>query len=70
MNSRCQIVIPAGLPPPDCPKSCCTEPAGKTVLQHTYESALPSQRGGGVVVAVDDQRFADEVDSFGGRHGS
>ncbi len=39
---------------------------GKSVLQHTYESAALSERAEHVVVAADDPAIVDEVKSFGG----
>ena len=39
---------------------------GKTILQHTYDAACRCSLVDGVIVAVDHQRLADEVDSFGG----
>ena len=37
------------------------------MLQHTFEAASRCSVAEGIVVAVDDQRIADEVDAFGGR---
>ena len=68
MNPRCQIVIPARLASTRLPEKLLLRAGGKTVLQHTYESACRAQVPQGVVVAVDDRRLADEVDAFGGRH--
>ena len=61
------IVIPARLASSRLPEKLLRQAGGKTVLRHTYEAARGSQIAGDVVVAVDDQRLADEVDSFGGR---
>ena len=35
-------------------------------MRHTYEAAAKASIADGIVVAVDDRRIADEVDSFGG----
>ena len=67
MNPRCQIVIPARLASSRLPEKLLLRAGGKTVLQHTYESACRAAVPEGVVVAVDDRRLADEVESFGGR---
>lgn len=67
MNSRCQIVIPARLASSRLPQKLLLRAGGKSILQHTYESACRSVTAQGVVVAVDDQKLADEVESFGGR---
>jgi 3-deoxy-manno-octulosonate cytidylyltransferase (CMP-KDO synthetase) len=39
---------------------------GKSILQHTYESAKQSRVAEAILVAVDDPRMAREVESFGG----
>ena len=39
---------------------------GKTMIRRVYEQAQQSQALSGVFVATDDQRIADEVESFGG----
>ncbi len=39
---------------------------GKSVLQHTYESASASRKAARVIVAADDDEIAKEVRSFGG----
>ncbi|PAY16960.1 3-deoxy-manno-octulosonate cytidylyltransferase [Rhodopirellula sp. SM50] len=63
-----QIVLPARLASTRLPEKLLQQVAGKSVLQHTYESACrAASASAGVIVAVDDQRIADEVESFGGR---
>ncbi|MCO8120332.1 3-deoxy-manno-octulosonate cytidylyltransferase [Stieleria sp. TO1_6] len=63
-----QIVLPARLASSRLSEKLLQRAGGKSVLQHTYEAASRARCGtAGVVVAVDDQRLADEVDSFGGR---
>ncbi|QDV46685.1 3-deoxy-manno-octulosonate cytidylyltransferase [Stieleria neptunia] len=63
-----QIVLPARLASTRLPEKLLQQVAGKSVLQHTYESASrAASASAGVIVAVDDPRIADEVESFGGR---
>ncbi|QDV87876.1 3-deoxy-manno-octulosonate cytidylyltransferase [Planctomycetes bacterium TBK1r] len=63
-----QIVLPARLASTRLPEKLLQKVAGKSVLQHTYESASrAASASAGVIVAVDDRRIADEVESFGGR---
>ena len=65
---KCQIVIPARLASTRLPEKLLRKAGGKSILQHTYEAACRSTVADGVVVAVDDPRLAEEVESFGGRH--
>ena len=63
-----QIVLPARLASTRLPEKLLRRVAGKTILHHTYEAASRSKLvTREVIVAVDDDRLADEVDSFGGR---
>jgi 3-deoxy-manno-octulosonate cytidylyltransferase (CMP-KDO synthetase) len=62
-----QIVIPARLASTRLPEKLLRRAGGKSVLQHTYESASRSKLSESLVVAVDDPRLADEVASFGGK---
>lgn len=39
---------------------------GKSLLAHTWEAAMRARRPLDVLVATDDERIADEVESFGG----
>jgi 3-deoxy-manno-octulosonate cytidylyltransferase (CMP-KDO synthetase) len=59
-------VIPARLASTRLPEKLLLRAGGKSILQHTYEAALRARVANGVVVAVDDDRLADEVESFGG----
>ena len=61
------IVIPARLASSRLPEKLLQEVGGKTVLHHTHDRAMQSRVAGGVVVAVDHQRLADEVNRFGGK---
>ena len=66
--TKFQVVLPARLASTRLPEKLLQRVAGKSVLQHTYEAASQARcADDGVLVAVDDQRLADEVDSFGGR---
>lgn len=62
-----QIVIPARLASTRLPEKLLLRETGKTVLQHTYEAACLASRPSGVIIAVDSERLANEVMSFGGR---
>lgn len=64
---RCIVVIPARLASTRLPEKLLRRAGGKSVLQHTYEAAKAAQSADEVVIAVDDPRLAEEVDSFGGR---
>ncbi len=64
---QCQIIIPARLASTRLPEKLLRQAGGKSILQHTHDAACASSVASGVIVAVDDQRIADEVDSFGGR---
>lgn len=61
-----QIVIPARLASTRLPEKLLLRETGKTVLQHTYESAKLATRPMGVTVAVDCERLAKTVHEFGG----
>jgi 3-deoxy-manno-octulosonate cytidylyltransferase (CMP-KDO synthetase) len=63
---RVQIVIPARLASTRLPEKLLMSVGGKSILQHTYESALRSTVAVGVIVAVDDPRLAYNVSEFGG----
>jgi 3-deoxy-manno-octulosonate cytidylyltransferase (CMP-KDO synthetase) len=67
MQNSCQIVLPARLTSSRLPEKLLLKAGGKTILQHTYEAASRSFFGTNIVVAVDDQKLAKEVDSFGGQ---
>ncbi|MGB7326296.1 MAG: 3-deoxy-manno-octulosonate cytidylyltransferase [Rubripirellula sp.] len=67
MPVNCQIVIPARLASTRLPEKLLRKAGGKSVLQHTYEAASRSKLAESVVVAVDDERMAREVDVFGGQ---
>jgi 3-deoxy-manno-octulosonate cytidylyltransferase (CMP-KDO synthetase) len=62
-----QIVIPARLASTRLPEKLLLRETGKTVLQHTFESACKATLPSGIVVAVDCERLEKAVKSFGGR---
>ncbi len=64
---RCILVIPARLASTRLPEKLLRRVGGKSVLQHTYEAACAATITDEVVLAVDHDRLADEVSSFGGR---
>ena len=66
MNSRTLIVIPARLASTRLPEKLLRVAGTKSILQHTFEAASQCNVADDVIVAVDDRRLADEVDSFGG----
>ena len=67
MQTSCQIVLPARLASSRLQEKLLRKVGGRTILHHTYEAASRSSFGTNIVVAVDDPRLAEEVDSFGGQ---
>jgi len=61
------IVIPARLASTRLPRKLLLRETGKTLLQHTYESARRATRPVGIMVACDHAEIYEEVRSFGGR---
>jgi 3-deoxy-manno-octulosonate cytidylyltransferase (CMP-KDO synthetase) len=64
---RSQIVIPARLASTRLPRKLLLRETGKSVLQHTYESASRAAKPRGVCVAADHEEIAEEVRRFGGQ---
>jgi 3-deoxy-manno-octulosonate cytidylyltransferase (CMP-KDO synthetase) len=62
-----QIIIPARLASTRLPRKLLLRETGKSLIQHTYESAKRSARAAGLCVATDHQEIFDEVRSFGGQ---
>ena len=60
------IVIPARLESTRLPRKLLLQETGKSLLQHTYESASNSKRADTAIVAADHREIADEVTRFGG----
>ena len=60
------IVLPARLESSRLPKKLLKVANGKTILQHTFEAASCSRLADQVLVAVDDQSLANEVERFAG----
>jgi len=63
---RSYIVIPARLASTRLPRKLLLRETGKTVLQHTYESANRAACPLGICVAADHEEIAAEVRRFGG----
>ena len=60
------IIIPARLASTRLPRKLLLDKTGKSVLQHTYESACKSQKADRVIVAADHEAIVANVESFGG----
>ncbi len=65
-SSTSFVVIPARLQSTRLPRKLLLKETGKTVLQHTYESAMRAKRPKAFWIAADDQEIVDEVRRFGG----
>lgn len=63
---RSHIVIPARLESTRLPRKLLLRQTGKTLLQHTYESASRATLPSGLRVAADHEEIASEVRGFGG----
>lgn len=63
---RSTIVIPARLASTRLPRKLLLRETGKSVLQHTYESASRAGLPTGICVAADCEEIAAEVRAFGG----
>lgn len=61
------VVIPARFASTRLPAKPLLRDTGKFLIQHAYEQAMRSRRASAVIVATDDQRIFDAVESFGGR---
>jgi 3-deoxy-manno-octulosonate cytidylyltransferase (CMP-KDO synthetase) len=61
------MVIPARLASSRLPRKLLLRETGKSLLQHTYESASKARRPSGICVAADHEEIVREVESFGGR---
>lgn len=60
------IVLPARLASTRLPEKLLKQAGGKSILQHTYEAASRSKIATQILVAVDDLKLANEVESFQG----
>ena len=67
MPARTQIVIPARFASTRLSEKLLRVAGGKSILNRTFDAASRARVADGVIVAVDDARLAQEVDSFGGR---
>lgn len=63
---RSYIIIPARLASTRLPRKLLLRETGKSVLQHTYESASQATRPLGICVAADHEEIMAEVRGFGG----
>ena len=64
--SNSMIVLPARLASTRLAEKLLKLVGGKSILQHTYEAASRSKLATQILVAVDDQKLAEEVESFAG----
>lgn len=60
------IVIPARLQSTRLPRKLLLRETGKTLIQHTFESARRARKPLGIVVATDHEQILHEVRGFGG----
>jgi 3-deoxy-manno-octulosonate cytidylyltransferase (CMP-KDO synthetase) len=61
------VVIPARYASSRLPAKPLLRHTGKYLVQHVYEQAVKAKLVSGVVVATDDARIVEAVESFGGR---
>jgi 3-deoxy-manno-octulosonate cytidylyltransferase (CMP-KDO synthetase) len=61
------IVIPARLASTRLPRKLLLRETGKSVIQHTYETARQARKPAGLCVATDHEEIFNEVCSFGGK---
>lgn len=66
-SMRSMIVIPARLASTRLPRKLLLNETGKSVLQHTYESAKRARLPERILVAADHDELANEVRRFGGQ---
>jgi 3-deoxy-manno-octulosonate cytidylyltransferase (CMP-KDO synthetase) len=67
VESRSYLIIPARLASTRLPRKLLLRETGKSVLQHTYESAQRAKKPRGICVAADHEEIAVEVRRFGGQ---
>ncbi|MBI5724790.1 MAG: 3-deoxy-manno-octulosonate cytidylyltransferase [Planctomycetes bacterium] len=60
------VIIPARYASTRLPGKPLLARTGKTLIQHVYEAVRPAKKADRVVVATDDRRIFDAVQSFGG----
>jgi 3-deoxy-manno-octulosonate cytidylyltransferase (CMP-KDO synthetase) len=66
VTPRSYVVIPARYASTRLPRKMLLRETGKSLLQHTYESACAAKRPTGVLVATDHAEIAAEVERFRG----
>lgn len=62
------VVIPARFASTRLPRKMLLNETGKSLIQHTYETACEARRPAGVVIATDHLEIARDVERFGGEH--
>lgn len=67
LTMRTTVVIPARYGSTRFPGKPLADVAGRSLIQRVTQLAAAAQPSGGVLVATDDRRIADHVESFGGR---
>ena len=67
MRLRAVVIIPARYASERLPGKPLLNETGKYLIQHVYERALLADAPEQVIVATDDARIAEAVESFGGR---
>ncbi len=65
IRATSRIIIPARLASTRLPEKLLLRETGKTVLQHTFESASKAIRPSGITIAVDHEKLQREAASFG-----
>ncbi len=67
LHCTSRIVIPARLKSTRLPEKLLLRETGKTVLQHTFESASLATRPAGITIAVDSEPLMQAAKNFGGQ---
>lgn len=65
-SPRSYVIIPARFGSTRLPRKMLLRETGKTLLEHTYESACAARKPAGVIVATDHGDIAREVERFHG----
>ncbi|MEQ8838068.1 MAG: 3-deoxy-manno-octulosonate cytidylyltransferase, partial [Lacipirellulaceae bacterium] len=64
-TARKVLVIPARRHSTRLPEKLLLRETGKTILQYTYEAACRARQPDLVIIAVDDEKLAEEARRFG-----
>jgi 3-deoxy-manno-octulosonate cytidylyltransferase (CMP-KDO synthetase) len=62
------VVIPARFASSRLPRKMLLAETGKSLIQHTYETASRAARPAGVVIATDHLEIAQDIEQFGGEY--